>query len=74
MTDSPQSDDAQDVVVGIVCYGCDILVCISPLGGIAGAGGVVGPGDCSESGENKDDGGVGYGFGACGGGVAVYDA
>lgn len=61
-------------MVGVVRYGGDILVCVAELGGREGAGGEEGAGDCAEGGEEEEDGGVGDGFGAGGGGVAVYDA
>lgn len=72
--DLAQADDAEHGAVGVVRYGGDVLVRVVELGGVAGAGREEGPGEGAVGGEEEEDGGVGDGFGACGGRVAVEDA
>lgn len=55
-------------------YGSDVLVCRAELRGVAGTGSEEGPGEGTVGGEEEEDGGVGDGFGAGGGRVAVDDA
>ena len=57
-----------------MCCGSNVLVCVCEGGGGAGARSEEGPGDCAVGGEDEDDGNVGDGFCASGGGVAVDDA
>lgn len=60
------------MVVGVMGNGRDVLICVAEAGGGAGAGGEEGEGDGAEGGYDEDEGGVGDGFGASGGRVAVY--
>lgn len=54
-------------------YGRDVLVSGVEARRVARASGEEGPCKGAVGGEDEEDGGVGDGFGACGGGVAVED-
>ena len=71
--DLAEPDDAEDGVVRVMCRSGNVLICGVEGGGVAGAGGEEGPGHGAVGGEDEEDGGVGDGLGAGGGGVAIYD-